>query len=1096
MGGKSKQGKALPGSAKAVANKMKARGLGKLRFYCQMCEKQCRDENGFKCHCMSEAHIRKMQLFASNQNKFLDEFSSRFEKGYVDLLSRRHQSKFVDANAVYNEYIQEREHVHMNATRWATLTQFVKYLVEESIVRAEETERGFRIQWINRDPTHVQRQLDLEKVKKRKFDLDDEDRRRKLLEMQQKALASTDQVPVVAPSQLDESSRAQLGKVRVSLQDASALRKRRRRLPQGEANGLIDGSWLVPGLVVKIISSKVGNGNLKKCKAIVVRATRSESSGKVKAELQLMDDPDEVVWAKESHLETVLPDVGGPVLIVSKKSDMALRGQRGIMKGLLEDQFKARVCVQGSSTDVALDYENVCRYFDLGSGVSQGPVHVKEVAYPVYDEAEAKAYCERFPEAPAELAIRCYTSNLIGREASLVLHGGGNTSVKLKSKTRVGDEVDVLCVKGSGYNLDSIIPKGFPQVDLVHLRRLLELDSMTDPEMVNEFRTHMLDASSPNPSVETLLHALLPARFVDHSHADAIVALADHSVEEATRLFTEAFGGELKFAVVPYHIPGFPLAGAARKVLAEAGDDLDCLILLKHGLFTWGEEARDSYEKHIKAVNLAERYLASREHNALTLRPRKEPSAAFFDRATSVLRGVFAEFSGDVDGGAGWILAYRDSPEVAAFAQSEECDKLSQIGCITPDHVIRTKQVPLVIRGLEQGRFYGEGEDPAGVAETPEGDKALRTYLREQMQAYVDRYHEYFRSNNERVGGTKQELDPLPRVLLVEHFGLFTVARDAKSCSIAADIYEHTVPTLVSSLESSGTFEPVNTEEIFDVEYWSLEQAKLKLGAKAAGALHGKVALITGGGSGIGLQTAVHFAKAGASVFIVDLLPERVSEGVAAVAQATKNKFAVAGAIADVSDPAQVEEAFHKLCVAFGGVDIVVSNAGIVVQAAPGLASVDPAALKKSMDINFYGHHWVSSAGVRRMVAQGTGGALLYNISKAPLNPGPKLGPYCVAKAAALGLMRQYCVEYGDRGIRSNAVNADRVRTNLFDIALVEKRAQARGLTAEQYFKSNLLSVEVSADDVAQAFLSLATARSTTGSIYTVDGGNIAAAPR
>lgn len=725
--------------------------------------------------------------------------------------------------------------------------------------------------------------------------------------------------------------------------------------------------------------------------------------------------------------------------------------------------------------------------------VGKGPIHVREVAYPKYDEAEAKAYCERFPEAPEDLAIRCYTSNLIGREASLVLHGGGNTSVKLQGKTRVGDDVDVLCVKGSGYNLDTIIPKGFPQVDLAHLRKLLDLDSMSDPEMVNEFRTHMLDASSPNPSVETLLHALLPARFVDHSHADAIVALADHSIEEAYKLFEEAFGGELKFAIVPYHIPGFPLAGAARKVLQEAGDDLDCLILLKHGLFTWGDEAKQSYEKHIKAVSLAEKYLVSREHTPLTLRPRVEPSSSFFDRATSILRGLFTEFSEDK---GSWIVAYNDSPEMAAFAQSEECEKLSQIGCITPDHVIRTKQLPLVIRGLTQDKFYTGEEDPAGVAETPNGDAALREYLREQIQGYIDRYHSYFTSNNERVGGIKRELDPLPRVLLVEHFGLFTVARDAKSCSIAADIYQHTVPTLISSTESCGKFEPVDTEEIFDVEYWSLEQAKLKLGAKAGGALEGKVALITGGGSGIGLQTAIEYAKAGACVFIVDLLEERVREGVAAVIQACKNKFVVAGAMADVSDPEQVEEAFHQLCVVFGGVDIVVSNAGIVVQAAPGIASVDHASLRKSMDINFYGHQWVSSAGVRRMVAQGLGGALLYNISKAPLNPGPKLGPYCVAKAAALGLMRQYCVEYGERGIRANAVNADRVRTNLFDLSLVEKRAQARGLTADQYFKSNLLQREVTADDVAAAFLSLAVAQSTTGSIFTVDGGNIAAAPR
>mmetsp|Transcript_14074 Transcript_14074/g.22868 ORF Transcript_14074/g.22868 Transcript_14074/m.22868 type:complete len:436 (+) Transcript_14074:95-1402(+) len=432
-----KKAKALPGSAKAIGNKMKARGLGKLKFYCQMCEKQCRDENGYKCHRMSEGHLRKMQLFSSNQNKFLDEFSQKFEEGYVDLLSRRHQSKFVDSNTVYNEYIQERDHVHMNATRWATLSQFIKHLIENSIVRGEETERGYRIQWINRDPKHAQRQLDNECLK-RKPELDDEDRRRRMIEEQIKAMADAPSSDLAqeAPSTLDNRTQEELSQLKVSLGDVRSLKKRRKVILQDDEgedafadededgepsttvrrggppesilshatfvndatstlchnpggstaaafdsdkvedtakNGtghdisteLIPGTWLIPGLVVKIVSSKVGDGKLKKRKAVVVTARKSKSSNKIEAELQLMDDPDQVVFAKESHLETVLPDVGGCVLVVSPDPDFPHRGERGTMAGLVVEQYKAKVHLPSRSEAQLLDYENVCRYFEL-----------------------------------------------------------------------------------------------------------------------------------------------------------------------------------------------------------------------------------------------------------------------------------------------------------------------------------------------------------------------------------------------------------------------------------------------------------------------------------------------------------------------------------------------------------------------------------------------------------------------------------------------------------------------------------------------------------------------------------------------------------
>ena len=698
-------------------------------------------------------------------------------------------------------------------------------------------------------------------------------------------------------------------------------------------------------------------------------------------------------------------------------------------------------------------------------------------SFATYDPIKAQSFVDKYPNVDPDLAIRCYTSQLIGRRPDLVLHGGGNTSVKLVVTNMVGTEMQVLAVKGSGYNLDSIVPKGFPLVDLSHLRKLLNLDVLSDIEMVNELRTHMLDSSSPNPSVETLLHALLPAKFVDHSHADAIVALADLG-KDSERLLTQAFQGSgIKLGIVPYAKPGIDLSLLCTHVY-RANPDIDAIILLQHGLVTWGDTAKKSYDLHVKCVEIAANFIRERVQQAspvLTANPRaslQRPSDQQRHHLLTSLRGIFSKI-----GGGHWIVKHRHDDTVFDFVNSNEIEIWSQIGTITPDHVIRTKSLPCL---LDINLFS---------TATPEH---ICTSAETSIQSYVARYHAYFQRNNERVGGGMVELDPLPRVLLVPGLGLVTVGRKRRDCDISADIYVQTVPVILSCVALIGDYRPVNEVDTFNVEYWELEQRKLKLGAKAPGSLDGQIVYVTGGASGMGLATARLFHEHGAHVFVADVRQDRIH-------QVLLNDLSggnCAGMQVDVTNRDEVEASFGMCVDEFGGVDILVSNAGVIVQSSPGMATCPPEDLIKSMAVNFYGHQWTSSAAVKIMLNQNIGGSLLYNISKAPLNPGPALGPYAIAKSAALALMRQYAVEYGKDGIRANAVNADRVMTNLFDMKLVEDRAKARGLTAKQYFSSNLLNRQVFAEDAARAFLHLTLSPKTTAAIVTVDGGNIAAAVR
>ncbi len=668
----------------------------------------------------------------------------------------------------------------------------------------------------------------------------------------------------------------------------------------------------------------------------------------------------------------------------------------------------------------------------------------------LYSATDAASTVARYEDegVSADVALRIYTTRLLGGDPRLVLHGGGNTSVKTTMRDLLEESVDVLCVKGSGWDMAHIEPSGLPAVRLDPLRRLATLDRLSDEEMVDYQRGNLLESQAPNPSVETLLHAFLPHKFVDHTHADAVLALTDQPDGEA--ICREVYGGTM--GLVPYIMPGFQLARAC--AAAHADDpSIEGLILLKHGIFTFGETAEEAYERMIAAVSKAEARLTRR--TAAVPKTAPDVSAA---AVAPILRGL-------ASGAGRLILDFRGGDEMRAFVDGEELERRAS-GPVTPDHVIRTKPSPLIL--------------------PPPRPDALDDFARQAeaaVAAFVSDYEGYFERNNTNRADPKRTLDPYPRVILVRGLGLFGLGSSAKAAAVAADLAE-TTARVVTAAESIGRFESISEADIFDIEYWSLEQAKL--GKASAKPLSRRIVAVTGGASGIGRATAEAFARKGAEVAILD----RDRDAAESAADAVGGRAFVC----DVTDPASVMSSFDAIAESFGGIDILVSNAGAAWQGRIG--DVDESTIRESFELNFYGHQRAAQAAVRIMRAQGLGGVLLFNTSKQAVNPGPEFGPYGLPKAATLFLMRQYALDHGAEGIRANAVNADRVRSGLLTPSMIEERARARGVSIEDYMAGNLLGSEVTAEDVASAFVDLALAEKTTGAVLTVDGGNIAAALR
>ncbi len=636
------------------------------------------------------------------------------------------------------------------------------------------------------------------------------------------------------------------------------------------------------------------------------------------------------------------------------------------------------------------------------------------------------------------LGPRVYTSRLLGRDKSLVLHGGGNTSVKLVEKNLFGEEEEILFVKGSGWDLETIEAAGFSPVRLDYVRRLAALPALADPLMVNELATHMTRAGAPAPSIETILHGILPSRYVDHTHADAVLSVTN--APEGEKRVRDIYGDRV--VIVPYVMPGFDLAAVcAREFPKQATKNTVGMVLMNHGIFSFGEDARQAYERMIALVSEAERYLDQRQ--SWNIRYASAPARPVKRTEIAQLRQALSKSAGGP-----MIMTVRDTEKYLAFARHAEVARISQQGPATPDHVIRTKLIAMI------------GRDVA---------------------AYAEMYGAYFARNAPHAKEKKTMLDPAPRMVLDPGFGFAAAGRTAKDAAIVAELYDHSIDVFMRA-EGIGGWHALPEKNLFEVEYWDLEQAKLRKGG-AAPVFAGEVAVVTGAASGIGKACADSFLKRGAAVVGLDLNPAIVT---------LFKRADYLGIRCDLTDRAAVESALDSAVRAFGGVDMLVLNAGIFPSSSP-LQDIPADTWHKTMAVNVEANLGLMQAchGLLRL-APGGGRIVVIGSKNVPA-PGPGAGAYSASKAAMNQLARVAALEWGQDGIRINSLHPNAVYdTALWTEAVLASRAKAYNLTVEQYRTNNLLRTEVASGDVAELAAEMCGPlfAKTTAAQVPVDGGN------
>lgn len=638
-----------------------------------------------------------------------------------------------------------------------------------------------------------------------------------------------------------------------------------------------------------------------------------------------------------------------------------------------------------------------------------------------------------------DLSLRVYSSRLLGSDPQLVMHGGGNTSVKITETNLYGEDETLLYVKGSGWDLATIEAEGFAPVRLDPLQKLSKLQSLTDPQMANELQVNTTRADAPAPSVEAILHAVIPHKFVDHTHSSAILAVTN--TPGGTDHIKAIYGDSV--VIVPYYMPGFELARAAAEIFAaEANDKTVGMILIKHGIFTFGDTAQESYERMIELVNQAEDFLKSKNAFEISV-PDAEPPAEDLRVEIAELRRQISEVAG-----APMIVSLHSDPLSLHFANRDDAAALSQQGPITSDHIIRTKQMPML------------GRD---------------------VQAFADAYHEYFEKYKDRSSEPLTMLDPAPRVILDPVFGMAGVGRSARDAKIASDIYHQTMQTILRA-EALEKYETLSSDHVFDMEYWDLQQAKLRRESTSPVML-GEVGLVTGAASGIGKACVDSLLARGAAVIGIDINPD---------IETMYDRPDYVGFTCDVTDEENIKRVLEAGVRRFGGLDILVLNAGIFPKSAA-IAEIGTGIWQKTLDINLTANLVLMREAhpmLKRAPRRGKVGIVG---SKNVPAPGPGAVAYSASKAALNQLARVAALEWGDDGIRINSVHPNMVfDTALWTPEILAARAEHYGLTIEEYKARNVLRQEVTSHHVGEMIAEMCGPlfETTTACEVPMDGGN------
>lgn len=638
-----------------------------------------------------------------------------------------------------------------------------------------------------------------------------------------------------------------------------------------------------------------------------------------------------------------------------------------------------------------------------------------------------------------DLAQRVYTSHLLGHDKSLVLHGGGNTSVKVIERSLVGDEESILYVKGSGSDLESIDAAGFAPLRMAHLLKLLQLETLSDPQIVNELLTHMTHARAPAPSVEALLHALLPHKFVDHTHADAVLAIAN--TKDGDRRIAEIYGDRV--VIVPYVMPGFGLARRCAELFPRhATANTIGMVLMKHGIFSFGATAREAYERMIELVDLAERYLA--KHGAWTLKSRTNGASK------AMCRVHIAQLRREVSRAAEapMVMATHSDARSLTFIRRADLASISQHGPATPDHAIYTKRLPLLERDVD---------------------------------GYARAYRAYFEEHAPRAKAPKTMLDPAPRVVLDSALGMCAAGRTAKEATIVADLYRHTMD-VIERATALGGYQSLPAPDVFDVEYWELEQAKLKKGGDPL-PFTGEAALITGAASGIGKACVDALLTRGAAVVGLDIDPR---------IESLHQRPDFLGLRCDITSPSDITTALESAVRAYGGLDMLVLNAGTF----PGgsaIAALDDATWRKVMSVNLDANLVLLRECHPLLKLAPQAGRVVVIGSKNVPAPGAGAAAYSASKAALNQLARVAALEWSADKIRVNVIHPDAVfDTGIWSEEVLATRAAHYGMSVEQYKSRNLLKTPVTSRDVAEFAAAMCGPlfAKTTGAQVPVDGGN------